>query len=61
MNNQKNDTRLSPSALQTAVDYAYGGAAVRAGRKAQARTLARLFRGKRISEHKGCGRSKSAA
>ena len=46
MNNQKNDTRLSPCALQTAVDYAYGGAAVRAGRKAQARTLARLFRGR---------------
>jgi hypothetical protein len=52
MNNQKNDTRLSPRALQAVVDYAYGGAAVRAGRKAQARTLARLFRGKRNAKRK---------
>ena len=46
MHDQLNDTRLSASALEAAVDYAYGGAAVRAGRQAQARALACLWRGK---------------
>ena len=40
------DTRLSKDALTAAVDYAYNGAAVREGRKAQARTLASIFRSK---------------
>ncbi len=39
-----NDTRLNSAALQAAVDFAYGGAAVREGRKAQARALAAIFR-----------------
>ena len=46
MNDPINDTRLSDAALEAAVDYAYGGAAVRAGRKAQARTFAAMFHAK---------------
>ena len=46
MNKQMNDTRLSPNALEEAVDFAYGGAAVRAGRAAQARAVANFFRRK---------------
>ena len=46
MSNQLNDTRLSASALEAAVDYAYGGAAVRVGRQAQAQALACLLRRK---------------
>ena len=61
MDNQINDTRLSPAALETAVDFAYGGAAVRAGRKAQAQTFASLFRSKRKAEQKVPRLPKSAA
>ena len=39
-----NDTRLDSATLQAAVDFAYGGAAVREGRKAQAHALAAIFR-----------------
>ena len=52
MNERMNDTRLSPAALEAAVDFAYGGAAVREGRKAQARALAAIFRSKRKSAQK---------
>ena len=45
-NSDMKDTRLSKDALAAAVDYAYNGAAVREGRKAQARTLASIFRSK---------------
>ena len=41
-----NDTRLTSSQLEAAVDFAYGGGAVRAGRKAQARALSSVFRSK---------------
>ena len=61
MDNHINGTRLSPAALEAAVDFAYGGAAVRAGRKAQARTLASLFRGKRKAEQKAPSLLKTAA
>ena len=38
------DTRLSPDQLDAAVDFAYGGGAWQAGRRAQARTLRCLLR-----------------
>jgi hypothetical protein len=46
MNTRSNDTRLSTTDLEAAVDFAYGGAAVRAGRTLQARAVANFFRRK---------------
>ena len=43
MNTQSKDTRLNPAELDAAVDFAYGGAAVRAGRQLQARALGKFF------------------
>ncbi|MFT5448673.1 MAG: hypothetical protein ACI9DC_003858 [Gammaproteobacteria bacterium] len=43
MNTQPKDTRLNPADLETAVDFAYGGAAIRAGRQLQARAVAKFF------------------
>lgn len=45
-NSDMKDTRLSNDSLAAAVDFAYNGAAIREGRKAQARTLASIFRSK---------------
>ena len=42
------DTRLSVEELDLAVSYAYGGAAYRAGRQAQARAINNLLKGKPI-------------
>lgn len=44
------DTRLSTDELDLFVSYAYGGHAVRQGRKAQAHALANLLRGKSVDE-----------
>ncbi len=46
------DTRLTADELEAAVAFAYGGGAYREGRRAQARTLARLMRGKRPGQGK---------
>ena len=43
MNTQPKDTRLDPAELEAAVDFAYGGAAVRAGRQLQARAVGNFF------------------
>lgn len=43
MNTRSIDTRLSAADLEAAVDFAYGGAAVRAGRTLQARAVAGFF------------------
>lgn len=43
MNTQSKDTRLNPTELEAAVDFAYGGAAVRAGRQLQARAVGNFF------------------
>lgn len=42
------DTRLTADELDNIVSVAYGGAAYRAGRKAQARALGNLLRGKPV-------------
>ena len=47
-----NDTRLTNSELEAAVDFAYGGAAQREGRKAQARTLSSIFKSKGSTSEK---------
>ena len=52
MDNDMNHTRLNAAALEAAVDFAYGGAAVREGRKAQARTIAAIFRVKPTTDKK---------
>ena len=44
------DTRLSNEDLDLFISYAYGGQAVREGRKAQAHAVANLFRGKSLNE-----------
>lgn len=45
------DTRLTAEELDVVVSYAYGGAAYRAGRRAQARAINNLINGKPID---GC-------
>ena len=42
------DPRLTADELDTIVSVAYGGAAYRAGRRAQARALSNLLRGKPV-------------
>ena len=42
------DTRLSVEELDLVVSFAYGGAAYRAGRQAQARAINNLLKGKPI-------------
>ena len=44
------DTRLSADELDLFISYAYGGQAVREGRKAQAHAVANLLRGKSLDE-----------
>ena len=44
------DTRLSADDLDLFISYAYGGQAVREGRKAQAHAVANLLRGKSLDE-----------
>lgn len=42
------DTRLTAEELDVVVQYAYGGAAYRAGRQAQARAINNLIKGKSV-------------
>ena len=42
------DTRLTAEELDVVVQYAYGGAAYRAGRQAQARAINNLLKGKSL-------------
>ena len=42
------DTRLSVKELDQMVSFAYGGAAYRAGRQAQARAISNLLKGRPI-------------
>ena len=56
------DFRLTAEELDTVVSVAYGGAAYRAGRRAQARTLSNLLRGKPLNGEPpaGAGRAGKA-